>query len=305
MSSDLPYRDQVSLMLQLLPIVGRETDFALKGGTAINLFVRDLPRLSVDIDLTFLPLSDRSVALAAIHDGMARLARSITQLIPKTRVQMSANPVSPKLVVSSDRARVKIEPNTTLRGSVFSATTSRTTPAVEKQFGLSVRVPVLSFADLYGGKIVAALDRQHPRDLFDVKLLLDEDGLTDDVRVAVIVYLASHGRPMAELLDPVLKPLDQVYQSEFAGMMRVPATLTDLEDARSRLIRQLRTALSSAEREFLLSLKHGEPRWELIPVPHVAKLPAIRWKLRNVQELARRPAAHKAAIEKLKKVLGE
>jgi hypothetical protein len=176
---------------------------------------------------------------------------------------------------------------------------------VEEQFGLSVRVPILSLADLYGGKIVAALDRQHPRDLFDVKLLLDENGLTDDVRVAVIVYLASHGRPMAELLDPVLKPLEQLYQGEFAGMMRVPATLTDLEDARSRLITQLRTAFSSAEREFLLSLKLGEPRWELIPVPHVADLPAIQWKLRNVQELARRSAAHKAAIEKLKRVLGE
>jgi predicted nucleotidyltransferase component of viral defense system len=305
MSSELPYRDQVSLLLQLLPIVGRETDFALKGGTAINLFVRDLPRLSVDIDLAFLPLSDRAVALIAIHDGMARLARSITQLIPRVRVQMSANPVSPKLVISRDRARVKIEPNTTLRGSVFSATTSRTTPAVEEQFGLSVRVPVLSFADLYGGKIVAALDRQHPRDLFDVKLLLDEDGLTDDVRVAAIVYLASHGRPMAELLNPVLKPLEQLYQGEFAGMMRVPATLTDLEHARSRLITQLRTAFSSVEREFLLSLKLGEPRWELIPVPHVADLPAIQWKLRNVQELARRSAAHKVAIEKLKRVLGE
>src|SRR5882757_5437238 len=133
MSSDLPYRDQVSLLLRLLPIVGRENDFALKGGTAINLFVRDLPRLSVDIDLAFLPLSYRAAALVAIQDGMARLARSITQLIPRIRVQMSANPVSPKLVVSSDRARVKIEPNTTVRGSVFSAATGRTTPTVEEQ----------------------------------------------------------------------------------------------------------------------------------------------------------------------------
>jgi hypothetical protein len=117
MSSNPAYRDQVSLLLRLLPIVAREKEFALKGGTAINLFVRDLPRLSVDIDLTFLPLSDRPAALAAIRDGMARLARSITQLIPRARVQMSANPVSPKLVVSSDRARVKIEPNSTLAGN--------------------------------------------------------------------------------------------------------------------------------------------------------------------------------------------
>jgi Nucleotidyl transferase AbiEii toxin, Type IV TA system len=174
----------------------------------------------------------------------------------------------------------------------------------QEQFGLSVQVPVLSRADLYGGKIVAALDRQHPRDLFDVKLLLDEDGLTDDVRVAVIVYLASHGRPLAELLDPALKPLEQVFQTEFVGMMRIPATLKDLVDARSRLITQLRTDLRSTEREFLLSLKRGEPRWELMPVAHLAQLPAIRWKVANVQQLARRPAAHKAAIERLQRVLG-
>lgn len=50
-----PYRAQMDLLLQVLPLVAKEESFALKGGTAINLFVRDMPRLSVDIDLTWLP----------------------------------------------------------------------------------------------------------------------------------------------------------------------------------------------------------------------------------------------------------
>jgi len=56
------YRSQVELLLRVLPYVAKEKVFALKGGTAINLFVRDLPRLSVDIDLTYLPFEDRATA---------------------------------------------------------------------------------------------------------------------------------------------------------------------------------------------------------------------------------------------------
>ena len=52
------YADQVQLLVRLLPIVADERDFALKGGTAINLFYRDLPRLSVDTDLTYVPVKD-------------------------------------------------------------------------------------------------------------------------------------------------------------------------------------------------------------------------------------------------------
>jgi len=71
--STTPYREQVALLLRVLPIIGREEAFALKGGTAINLFVRDLPRLSVDIDLTFLPLVDRVAALSAIREALQRV----------------------------------------------------------------------------------------------------------------------------------------------------------------------------------------------------------------------------------------
>lgn len=301
--SAAPYHAQVSLLLRVLPLIGREEAFALKGGTAINLFVRDLPRLSVDIDLTFLPLVDRVAALSAIHDALQRVEGLIKRQIPGTTVHASCRTDAPKLFVDARGARVTVEPNVTLRGSVFPPRETRTAPAVEAEFEQSVSTRVLSAADLYGGKLVAALDRQHPRDLFDVKVLFEAEGLTDEIRTAFVVYLASHSRPIAELLDPKLKPLDGLFESQLAGMIRAPVTCRELAATRDQLIRRLQRDLNSSERAFLLSLKRGEPQWDLIPVAHMREMPAIQWKLRNVRQLATRRRQHEAAIRRLRELL--
>jgi predicted nucleotidyltransferase component of viral defense system len=301
--STAPYREQVSLLLRILPIIAREEAFALKGGTAINLFIRDLPRLSVDIDLTFLPLGDRIAALTAIRQGLQRVETGIKRQLAGATVHASRRPDAPKLYVDAPGARVTVEPNATLRGSVFPVREARTVAAVETEFEQSVNARVLSSADLYGGKIVAALDRQHPRDLFDVRMLLEGEGITDEIRTAFVVYLASHSRPIAELLDPKLKPLERIFESQLAGMIRNPVTCRELEETRNRLIRRVQRDLTQKEREFLISLKRAEPQWDLIPVAHLSEMPAIRWKLRNLQQLARRTRPHQAAIRKLRKVL--
>ena len=302
MSAD-PYREQISLLLRVLPIIGREEAFALKGGTAINLFVRDLPRLSVDIDLTFLPLVDRVAALTAIHQALQRVEGLIKRQIPGTTVHASRRTDTPKLFIDGRGARVTVEPNVTLRGSVFPPREARTTETVEAEFEQSVSTRVLSIADLYGGKLVAALDRQHPRDLFDVKVLFEAEGFTDEVRTAFVVYLASHSRPIAELLNPKLKPIERLFESQLAGMIRTAVTCPELEATRDRLIRRVRRDLSSSERAFLLSLKQGNPQWGLIPVAHLREMPAIQWKLRNLQQLATRRRQHEAAIRRLREVL--
>lgn len=83
---------------------------------------------------------------------------------------------------------------------------------------LNLNVRVLSLEDTYGGKICAALDRQHPRDLFDIKLLLENEGLTEKIKKAFIVYLISHDRPIVEVLNPGLQDIKQIFENEFAGM---------------------------------------------------------------------------------------
>jgi hypothetical protein len=76
------YRGQVKLLLDILPMVARHQAFALKGGTAINFFVRDVPRLSVDIDLTYLPVGEREKSLTAIHNSLIQLSQDIQSVFP-------------------------------------------------------------------------------------------------------------------------------------------------------------------------------------------------------------------------------
>ncbi|MBI4989812.1 MAG: nucleotidyl transferase AbiEii/AbiGii toxin family protein [Rhodocyclales bacterium] len=302
---DSPYFAQVDLLLRILPLVAREPAFALKGGTAINLFVRDLPRLSVDIDLTYLPLKPRAEALAEIDAALARIAEDARRMIAGASVTRSPRPDAPKLVIQTEAAQVKIEPNAVLRGSVFPPETRTVTPAVEEAFGRFVEMQVVSLADLYGGKLVAALDRQHPRDLFDVMLLLANEGIGDALRRAFVVYLASHGRTIAEVLEPTRKPLAETFAAQFEGMARIPVTVAELEATREAMIRQIGNALTAEEKNFLLSVKLGEPDWTLLPIPHLAELPAVQWKIRNIRTLAADdPRRHEKLAARLREVLG-
>jgi predicted nucleotidyltransferase component of viral defense system len=300
-----PYFAQASLMLRVMPHVAAEDCFALKGGTAINLFVRDMPRLSVDIDLTYLPAeAPREAALQSISDALRRIASAVEKAIPganvqETRANGSARIV--KLVVTSGRARIKVEPNEVLRGAVFPVEARDLVPKAEALFEMAVTARTLSVADLYGGKICAALDRQHPRDLFDIKLLLDAEGITDDIRRAFVIYLASHDRPMNELLDPVRKDIQRAFDSEFAGMAAVDVTCEELITAREVLIKSLLAGLSPGEKEFLISLKARDPKWESLSIEGMDKLPAIQWKLQNLRRME--GPRHSVALERLKAVL--
>ena len=199
-------------------------------------------------------------------------------------------------------AEVKIEPNTVLRGSLHPTTDRNLTPKAVKEFGRSATMRVVSLPDLYGGKLCAALDRQHPRDLFDVHGLFQNEGITDDIRRAFVIFLASHDRPMSELLTPNRKDLKKVFADQFEGMTLDPVPLAVLEETRERLITQINADLTSAEREFLLSLKRLEPKWELLGLPGVERLSGPQWKLYNLRKMD--AAKRKTAEELLRRKLG-
>ena len=201
---DSPYFKQAQLMLRVMPHVAAQACFAVKGGTAINLYVRAMPRLSV--------------------------------------------------------------------------------------------------ADLYGGKICAALDRQHPRDLFDVKILMENEGVTDEIRTAFVVYLASNSRPMSELLAPNLKDFRQVFEREFARMTDTEVEYEELVAVRERLVETIRNTMFENEKQFLVSIKQGQPDWDLVPVTGIEHLPAIQWKLVNIRRMNKKKQIE--ALTKLEAVLG-
>jgi predicted nucleotidyltransferase component of viral defense system len=293
-------------MMRVMPFIEKETCVALKGGTAINFFLRDMPRLSVDIDLVYLPLQPRDESLAKISEALVRIAASIQNAQKNIRVQekrVDGGKRVAKLFVKSDGIQVKVEPNEVIRGSVFKFEERNVSPAVEENFELSATMQVLSLADIYGGKLCAALDRQHPRDMFDVKILLENEGITSEIRKAFVVYLAGHGRPMYELLDPPLKDMRKIYDQEFVGMTTVAVSYEDLVEARQQYMRLLRNGLTAEERQFLISIKVRRPDWSLLGIQGIDKLPSIQWKLANLAKM--KVEKHAAYLEKLKHVLNQ
>ncbi len=301
---DNVYQRQAELLLRILPYVMREDVFALKGGTAINFFWRDYPRLSVDIDLTYLKVQERDLSLLDINDRLASIEARIERIFPGIHTNQKQDAKSKLiygLIIRDKDATVKIEANTVIRGSVYPSVKKRLCAKAEEIFELTMSVNTLSFEDLYGGKICAALDRQHPRDLFDIKLLFDNEGLTDNIRKAFIVYLISHDRPMVELLNPGLKDIKQIFENEFAGMTTDEAKLNDLIDVRTELIKKIKTSLIEDEIKFLLSFKNRKPEWELLGIKGIENLPAVKWKLMNLGKM--KPEKHKQAYEKLERYL--
>ncbi len=297
------YYRQVQLLLQIIPFVAQHDCFALKGGTAINLFVRDFPRLSVDIDLVFLPMMDRQEALQTIKDNLNTLAVNITEQIVHTRVTSSFQDKADalRLLVERDGVQIKIELSPVLRGAVYEPQIISVCEAVEDEFGFA-EIAVVSFEDLYAGKICAALDRQHPRDLFDIKQLLDNEGITDRLRKALLVYIISHPRPITELLKPHFKDISNIYEGEFRNMAEHDIPLAALANAREQLVNIINNELTQEERKFLLSFKSREPDWSLLGLPNIDKLPAVRWKLQNIGKMS--PQKHADAYNQLKKRLG-
>jgi predicted nucleotidyltransferase component of viral defense system len=301
------YRAQVDLLLNILPHVAKENSLALKGGTAINLFVRDMPRLSVDIDLTYLNWEDdRATALQNISNALDRIAERIKASIPGisiTRVPEGQGQ-DVKLNCQTQQANVKIEVNTTTRGIIFPVRMMQVVDAVQNEFKKFAAINVVSHGELFGGKICAALDRQHPRDLFDVYHLLNNEGISSETKLGFITFLLSHARPMSELIRPHYLDQRTAFEKQFAGMSETPFSYETYEEVREQLVIAVHKTLTNNDREFLLSFKKGEPLWKLISIDNLQYLPPVKWKLQNIQNLiATNPNKHKEMVKALEEKL--
>src|ERR1700677_671875 len=295
------YRQQAALLIRVLPHVAREPCFALKGGTAINLFVRNMPRLSVDIDLTYLPVEGRPASLAAIDAALRRIADRVRANINQSRVtETRFEGEVTKLLVRADGVQIKIEVTPVLRGCVFEPELRCVAPMVEDNFGFA-EMRLVSFADLYAGKAVAALDRQHPRDLFDARDLLANEGIDDALRRAFIVYMLSHDRPMSEVLTARRKDISAEFMRGFDGMTDKPVSIEELLAAREALIGGIVGKMPVDHRRFLISFERGEPEWSLLGLPHVVELPAVKWRQLNLNKLTAEKRV--ALVESLEEVL--
>ena len=280
---DKTYADTVRLLLTVAPDVFDNDIFALKGGTALNLFVHDMPRLSVDIDVVYTPWhTPREQALGEIAGELDAIARRLGLLGLQTRKIVTDGMGDTKLLVETEDQQVKIEVNTVFRGTALPIEQRTLSPQTADTFSVELELPTLAPAELYGSKLVAALDRQHPRDLFDVWTMFESDGLSDDAAECFVTYLAGHNRPTHEVLFGNDKDIAAEYRNQFVGMTREAIELDTLLAARARLREELPRRLSDQHRQFLAGLARAEPDWRLLRCEHAAELPALRWKLMNL-----------------------
>lgn len=293
------YKQQVSLLLQVLPEVAKESIFALHGGTAINLFVRDMPRLSVDIDLTYIPIEDRITSIKNIIKGLDAIRTKLKKNLSKATITLNEETL--KLQITTEKAQIKLEVNQINRGVMDNPITLTLCEKTQEEFAAFCALQVVPLGQLYGGKICAALDRQHPRDLFDLKYLLENEGFNEEIKKGFILFLLCSNRPLHELLHPNFIDQKVNLMNQFEGMSPEPFTYKDFEKTREELVEVIHQNLTDKDKEFLLSFVEGAPNWDIYDFE---RFPAVQWKLQNLIKLKNgNPQKHEIFIASLKKVL--
>ena len=302
---DKAYVDTVRLLLRAAPEVFANEIFAMKGGTAINLLARDMPRLSVDIDVVYRSWqTERQQALSEITLELEAICERLKKFDLHCRKVSSKDLGETKLIVENESSQIKVEVNAVFRGSVLPVEFRELSPKTSQTFGVEMRLPVLASDELYGSKLVAALDRQHPRDLFDVWQMFESGGLSDGMVECFVTYLAGHNRPTHEVLFGNDKDIADDFRENFAGMTKDPVDLETLIQTRERLRLELPGRMTDSQRNFLIGLNRVKPDWNLLRCPHAAELPALRWKLSNLEIFRdRRPADYKRHLQILESKL--
>ncbi|MFV0363027.1 MAG: nucleotidyl transferase AbiEii/AbiGii toxin family protein [Suipraeoptans sp.] len=297
------YKKQVSLLLDILPEIAKEEAFALHGGTAINLFCLNMPRLSVDIDLTYIPATEnRNVDLQNTRSALERIKNLLKKQIPTISF---ADPIRAKedlkLICTTSDAMVKLEVNQINRGIIAKTETVVLCDNAQETFDKFCEVRMVSRKQLWGGKINAALDQQHPRDLFDIKNLLNNTGFSDEIKEGFIFFLLCGKRPIHELLRPHSVAQSAVFESQFKGMTDSSFGYEEYETTRTLLIKTINESLTKEDKEFLLVFTKGEPDWTKVDY---SDFPAIKWKLLNINRLREsNPQKHEEQVENLKQIL--
>jgi predicted nucleotidyltransferase component of viral defense system len=295
------YRQQVSLLLRVLPEVAKERCFALHGGTAINLFIRNMPRLSVDIDLTYVPIQDRETSLKNIAEALQRIKANIERVVSGTRVTPRLE--AGKLQVSSNGFDIKIEVNLVKRGSLKEPKDLPSCEKTQATFEAFCIMPIMPMGQLFGGKVVAALDRQHPRDLFDVKYLLETEGFTEEIKEGFLLCLLGSDRPLHEAIRPNFQDQRSAHENQFSGMTDEAFSYEEFEATRERLVQTVNDNLTQKDKEFLLGFKDVNPDWS---IHDFQRFPSINWKLQNLQIMkSKNPDKHREQFEKLKEKLSK
>ena len=278
------YKKQVTLLIDILIEIAKEDDFALHGGTAINLFHLNMPRLSVDIDLTCVPFSDsRTEDLNKIRQSLENVKSNLKIRFPNIRFEDEKRAEEElKLYCTKDNLTVKVEVNQINRGLIFKTCTKLLCSRAEKEFDKFCEIKTVSVGQLWGGKLNAAMERQHPRDIFDIKNMLNTIGFTEEIKQGFLFFLLCGKRPIDEILNPHFSDQRVIFDSQFSGMTNEEFTYEEFENIRKQLVGIIHNSLTDSNKLFLLSFANGTPDWADFDY---SNYPAVKWKLLNINKL--------------------
>jgi predicted nucleotidyltransferase component of viral defense system len=297
------YKNQVVLLIDILLEVAKENVFALHGGTAINLFHLNMPRLSVDIDLTFVPFSNsRNKDLSKIRQSLESVKNRLKVSFPNIRFEDEKRAEEElKLLCIKENATVKVEVNQINRGLIADSCTKILCGRAEEEFNRFCEIKTVSVGQLWGGKINAALERQHPRDIFDIKNMLQKIGFTEEIKQGFLFFLLCGKRPVDEVLNPNFINQRVIFGSQFSEMTNHEFTYREFEKIREDFVLLINNSLTYSEKDFLLSFAKGSPDWKDFDY---SKYPAIKWKQLNISKLKKSNLIKfNESIKKLENVL--
>ena len=293
------YQKQVALLIRVIPEIALDTRFALHGGTAINLFDRDMPRLSVDIDLTYIPIEDRETSFNNISAALIKIKERIENRLQGSRVEHKVD--NHKLLVSYDEAMIKIEVSQIVRGLLGAVTEKILCEKAQIKYDAFCAINIVSNGQLYGGKICAAMDRQHPRDIFDVKQLLKDEGFNKEVKEGFLFRLLSADRSIQDVLFPNLQEHRLAMMNQFTGMSDELFTYEEYEQVRETMVKKVQGSLTAEDKFFILAFKNGSPDWSIY---NFESYPSIQWKLLNLEKIkSSNSSKHKELYDSLKRKL--
>lgn len=236
-------------------------------------------------------MQDYAHDVQQIEAALGRLAESLRGAPLRLQVQTSAaegTRAVTRLIASRGRARVQIETTPVMRGTVHPVRQMHVSSRVEEVFGFA-SAQVLDFADLYAGKMAAALSRQHPRDLFDLGAMLADERADERLWRTFLVYLTCSPRPAWEILEPgEPQGFEETFSAHFDGMTAGPTSIGELLENRARLLSRIAGWLDAPSRAFLESAERESPDFRLIGLPHAAELPGVRRKLQNLASRSKR-----------------
>src|SRR5690606_30741004 len=215
-----------------------------------------------------------------IIEALKRIKANVEAIIPKVHINLVEKTL--KLIISSPIAQIKIEVNQANRGVLGTPIEMMLCQRAQDEFYGYTSIKVVSLPQLYGGKICAALDRQHPRDLFDIKLLMQHEGFNLAIKEGFLLCLLSSNRPLYEMLDPNLTDQRHAMENHFEGMSGIPFSYDDFERIRVELIDTVNGSLTEKDKSFLMSVIKLEPDWKIYDFE---KFPAVGWKLENLKKL--------------------